>query len=180
MNVVEPIRNKKDLKLVEEILKKQNFRKFLLFNVGTNSGLRISDILSLNVKDVKNKNYIDIVEKKTGKRKKFPINKKLKLMFKKFTRDRNKDEPLFMSKFGNRMERTQCYRIIHNACKQAGIDYKTGCHSLRKSFGYHMYKKFNDVALLQKILSHSSPAVTLRYIGINQDIIDESYNKFVL
>ena len=180
MNIVEPIRSKKELREVEKILKEQCYRNLLIFVLGTNSGLRISDILSLNVEDVQEKDYIEITEKKTHKRKKFPINTKLKSMFKRFTRGRNKDEPLFMSTFGNRMERTQCYRIISEACKKAGIDYKVGCHTLRKSFGYHMYRKFNDIALLQKIFAHSSSTITLRYIGINQDIIDESYNNFVL
>ena len=180
MNIVEPIRSKKDLKKVEKFLKERSYRNLLLFVLGTNSGLRISDILSLNVGDVQDKDYIEIVEKKTHKQKKFPINSKLKSMFKKFTCGRNKDEPLFISAFGNRMERTQCYRIINDACKKVGIDYKVGCHTLRKSFGYHMYHKFNDIALLQKIFAHSSSNITLRYIGINQDIIDESYNNFIL
>ena len=180
MNVVEPIRNKRDLRKIEAILRKQSLRDLLLFTVGTNCGLRISDILGLNVGDVRGKEYIDIVEQKTGKRKRFPINYKLKALFDKFTEGRSKDEPLFLSRFGNRMERTQCYRIINDACEKAGIDYKVGTHTLRKTFGYHFYQKFKDVAILQKIFNHSSPAITLIYIGINQDIIDRSYNSFVL
>lgn len=82
--------------------------------------------------------------------------------------------------FGNRMERTQCYRIINAACKKAGIEYRVGTHTLRKTFGYHHYQKFKDVAVLQKIFNHYSPQVTLRYIGIDHDIIDESYNNFIL
>ena len=78
MTTVEPIRNKKDIEKVEKYLAKQSKRDLLLFNIGTNCGLRISDILRLNVGDVRNKAYIQIVEKKTGKFKKFPINAKLK------------------------------------------------------------------------------------------------------
>lgn len=180
MNVVEPIRNKKLLKKIEEILAKKNQRDLLLFTVGTNSGLRISDILSLNVKDVRNKSYIDIKEKKTGKLKRFPINSKLKPMFEKFTRQRADDEPLFLSRFNNRMERTQCYRIMHDACLEAGLDCKIGTHTLRKTFGYHHYQKFKDVVMLQRIFNHSTPKITLCYIGIDQDEIDKSYNNFVL
>ena len=173
MNIVEPIRKKSDLKKIERILRKQSLRDLLLFTVGTNCGLRISDILNLNVGDVRGKNYINIIEKKTGKFKRFPINSKLKPLFDKFTAKRNSDEPLFLSVFNNRMERTQSYRIIRDACREVGIDYKIGTHTLRKTFGYHHYKKFKDVALLQKIFNHSSPAITLRYIGIDQEEIDE-------
>ena len=45
---------------------------------------------------------------------------------------------------------------------------------------YHHYQKFKDVVLLQKIFNHSTPEVTLRYIGINQDIIDKNLNNFKL
>lgn len=180
MNVVEPIRSKKDLRKIEAILKKQSFRDLLMFTVGTNCGLRISDILNLDVKDVRGKQYINIIERKTGKPKRFPINAKLKPMFEKFTKNRDIKEPLFLSIFNNRMERTQCYRIINDVCKEAGIDYKIGTHTLRKTFGYHHYQKYRDVAILQKIFNHSSPVVTLRYIGIDQDMIDESYNNFIL
>ena len=79
MTTVEPIRNKEDLRKVEAILKKQGMRNLLFFTIGTNCGLRISDILALNVGDVRGRTHIQIIEKKTGKFKKFPINSKLKL-----------------------------------------------------------------------------------------------------
>ena len=49
-----------------------------------------------------------------------------------------------------------------------------------KDIGYHHYKKYNDIVLLQKIFNHSSPSVTLRYIGIEQEDIDEVYMNFYL
>lgn len=180
MNTVEPIRKIEDLKKIERILKKQGLRNLLLFTLGTNCGLRISDILNLNVSDVRQKDYIDIIERKTNKAKRFPINTKLKPMFAKLTYNRRGNEPLFVSVFHNRMERTQCYRIINMACKKAGIQYKIGTHTLRKTFGYHHYQKYKDVVMLQKIFNHSAPQITLRYIGIEQDKIDESYCNFIL
>lgn len=180
MNIVEPIRNKQVLKKIERILKQQSLRNLLMFLIGTNCGLRISDILNLNVGDVRNKTYIDIIEKKTNKPKRFPINTKLKPLLEKFTQGRNDKEPLFLSVFNNRMERTQCYRIINLACREVGVDYKIGTHTLRKTFGYHHYQKFKDVVVLQKIFNHYSPQITLRYIGIDQDMIDNSYSNFIL
>lgn len=180
MHIVEPIRNINDIKRIEEILTQKGLRDLLIFIIGTNCGLRISDILALNVGDVRGRTHVQIVEKKTGKFKQFPINSKLKPLLDKFTTNRENNEPLFVSMFNNRMERTQCYRIINKACKEAGIKYKVGTHTLRKTFGYHHYKQFKDIAILQKIFNHYTPYVTLRYIGIEQDMIDESYKNFIL
>ena len=180
MNIVEPIRKKSDLKRIEKILRKRSFRDLLIFTIGTNCGLRIGDILNLDVKDVRNKTYISIIEKKTGKPKRFPINSKLKPMLDKFTENRKADEPLFVSGRNYRLDRTQCWRIINWACRAAGIEYKAGTHTFRKTFGYHHYQKFKDIAMLQKIFNHSSPQITMRYIGIDQDMIDDSYNNFIL
>ena len=180
MATVEPIRNKEDIVKVEKVLAEMGQRELLLFTIGTNCGLRISDILRLNVENVRNKTHIQITEQKTGKFKKFPINSKLKPMFEKFTKNRLDEEPLFLSKFGNRMERTAAYRIINLACKKIGIEGLIGTHTLRKTFGYHHYQKFKDVVILQKIFNHSSPFITLRYIGIEQDEIFQSYENFIL
>lgn len=180
MNEVEPIRNKKQLKQIENFLKKKSQRDLLLFVMGTNTGLRVSDILALNVNDVKNKDFVDIVEKKTGKHKKFPLNDKIKGLIENFTKGKNNKEPLFKTIYHNRMERTYAYRIVNRACRKTGINEKIGTHTMRKTFGYHHYHKFKDVALLQKIFNHYSPSVTLRYIGIDQDEINQSYLKFIL
>lgn len=180
MATVEPIRNKKDIQKVEKILAKQGTRELLLFVIGTNCGLRISDILNLNVGDVRNKSHIQITEKKTGKFKKFPINAKLKPLLEEFIKGRKSEEPLFLSHWGRRLDRVTAYYIIRKACEKANLQEKIGTHSMRKSFGYHHYQQFKDVVILQKIFNHSSPQITLRYIGIEQDEIDCSYNNFIL
>jgi integrase len=179
MNVVEPIRNRKEIRKVETTLAR-NMRDLLFFVMGTNSGLRISDILGLNVGDVKNKAHIEITEKKTGKHKRFPVNSKLQPLIAGFVNGRSSDEPLFLTRFNNRLNRVQAYTIINQACREAGITCRVGTHTLRKTFGYHHYQQFKDVVILQKIFNHSSPSITLRYIGIDQDKIDESYIKFIL
>lgn len=44
-----------------------------------------------------------------------------------------------------------------------------GTHTMRKTFGYHYYKRIKDIATLQQIFNHSVPSITKRYIGITQD-----------
>lgn len=180
MTVVEPIRDRKVIERIENSLKKTNLRDYVLFCLGINSGLRISDILKLDVSDVKDKNYLNLTEKKTGKHKIFPINSKLKNILKFYTKNRALNEPLFLTKYKNRMDRITAYRIINNACKDANIQSNVGTHTLRKTFGYHFYKKYKDVAMLQKILNHSTPQITMTYIGINDEEVWNCCKNFTL
>ncbi len=185
-NLVEPIKDKKDVEAIEQYLSKHSIRNQLIWVFGTNTGLRISDILGLNVDDVRNKQYVEIVEKKTKKYKRFPLNDKLKNLIGKYLVIRDKmysltaDEPLFIGKKHCRLHRSQVYRFINEVCRNLGITVNVGTHTMRKTFGYHHYKQNNDVALLQKIFNHSSPSITMRYISIAQEELDESYINFEL
>jgi len=70
----------------------------------------------------------------------------------------------------------QAYRILNHSAKSIGLN-EIGTHSMRKSFGYHYYKKTKDIALLMELFNHSSQTVTLRYIGISQDVLNNSINS---
>ena len=179
MNIVQPIRNREDIEKMKAVLKRKK-RDLVLFIFGINSGLRISDILKLDVGDVKGRDFVEIKEKKTKKNKRFPINPELKVVLEDFVKDRLEDEPLFITQQGNRLDRNQAYRILNKAAKTLNLQDKIGTHTLRKTFGYHCYQKYDDVVLLQKIFNHSSPQITLRYIGIEQEDIDAVYRDFYL
>ena len=75
------------------------------------------------------------------------------------------------------ISRQRCYQIMNTIAKQAGIEERIGCHTLRKTFGYHYYKMTGDVVSLQRILGHSFQRETLVYIGVIQENIDESLMK---
>lgn len=78
------------------------------------------------------------------------------------------------------INRVMAYMIINQACKKAQITDNVGTHTLRKTFGYHHYQTFHDVAILQYLLNHSSPSITLRYIGITQDNVEDTLKQFEL
>src|SRR6056297_2591150 len=181
MNKVEPIRDTNKIKEIKQILKKKSNRNYMIFVLGINKGLRIGDLLSLKVEDVKNKTHIIIKEQKTSKNKQFLINANLRKEINNYIVGMDDYEHLFQSRIGNNkpLSRYQAYRILSSAGKEAGLD-RIACHSTRKTFGYHHYKRYKDVALLQKLFNHSSPAITLDYIGITQDIIDDSIEDFNL
>jgi integrase len=90
-------------------------------------------------------------------------------------------EYLFKSQKGNNkpISRVQAYRILNNASEKIGLK-EIGTHTLRKTFGYWHYQQYKDIALLQELFNHSAPSITLRYIGINQDIMDRTIEDFYL
>ena len=142
-NLVEPIKDKEQVKAVEEYLKSYSNRNQLIFIFGINTGLRVSDILALDIADVKNRTYVEIREKKTGKYKRFPLNEKLKRLIKEYLKEREQKysigegEALFIGKKHFRLNRSQVYRFLNEACEKLGISINVGTHTMRKTFGYH-------------------------------------------
>jgi integrase len=182
MEYVQPIRCKKQIDSIKKILKASSLRNYCLFTLGINSGLRISDLLKLKVSDIidgkKIKDRITIREEKTGKTKDFPISDVAKKAIDEYlkTRTYSFDEPLFISRKGkSALQRQQAYKLINAAARSVGIKEKIGTHTLRKTFGYHAYQSGIDITLLQKLFNHSAPSITLAYIGITQDQIDDVY-----
>ncbi len=120
---------------------------------------------------------------KTGKAKIIVLNKTARSALKQMLRLGHLalEDPLFISRKkddeGKRrpIGRRQAYRFLSRAAREAGITERIGTHTLRKTFGYHNYRKGFDITKLQQIFNHASPAVTLAYIGFTQDEIDEAY-----
>lgn len=178
MNEVQPIKNKRHINAIKSVL---HGRNKLLFILGINSGLRISDQLSLKVGDVRGKDFVAIREGKTEKMKRFALNAAAKKAIRECVpADAADSEYLFRSRNGNNrpIGRGQAYRILDEAVERAGLSGKigaVGCHSMRKTFGYFAHKQGADITLLMRIFNHNRQDVTMRYIGIQQDDIDDVY-----
>lgn len=71
------------------------------------------------------------------------------------------------------------YKILNEAAQEIGLD-EISTPSMRKTFGYWHYQKYKDIALLHHLFNHANSAVTLCYIGVNQDIMDQSVSDFFL
>ena len=189
MNLVEPIRDLNKVEEMKKVLLEQGKgkRNYLIFKVGINIGIRVSDIIKLKVSDIRYENGtmrddITIIEKKTNKKKTFRFNIELKKELEDYTKQMQQYEYIFKSRKGANqpLTRTQVYRFLNDAAKMVGITDSIGTHTMRKTFGFHNYKKYADVAMLQTIFNHSSPSITLRYIGISQDEINNMYDDFCL
>ena len=180
---VEPIRDKAKIKQMYYYLNGKDSKYALLFKFGLNTGLRISDILPIQMKDIFNKEgdykeYLTLNEVKTGKEKKIKINEALRKNINSYVKAQKleKESFLFASKKGRYISRIQAYRVLKEAAEVCKVE-NFGTHSLRKTWGYWTYNlsKYN-VGLIMDTFNHSSQRITLRYIGVSQDQKDELYS----
>ena len=123
MQIVEPIRTLDNIEKIKKVLKSKKDRNFLLFILGINCGLRVSDLLQLKISDIKNKTHIELVEQKTGKIRRFPLNPILTKLLNDYIKNKDENQWLFKSQKGvnQPITRIQAYRIIKKACERAGI-----------------------------------------------------------
>lgn len=209
-----PIKDKQTIKQIKEIyIKKNKKRDLLLFLLAINTGLKLNDLLNLNVKDVKEKEYLEIKQiniinddnnnnkiKKNNKEEKennnnnnnkngnnktdnkttrkqkineIPINKTIQKLIKEITNKRKPKEPLFISNFGGRLDRTLVYKTFKEIINESTLIKKEekkyfSPSSWRKTFGYHYYQKYKDLSYLQYLFSQQTINETIRYIQIPQ------------
>lgn len=186
MIAVEPIRDMDKVCEIEERLAvldtERGKRMYMLYLCGIYLGLRISDLLRLRVRDLRG-DSLTMKEKKTRKMTTLPISDVLRRAVRDRLRGANESDYVFPSRQhdaeGNvkPITRRTAYNDIKQITHDVGLDFPIGCHTLRKTFGYHMYKLDGDIAFLMDWFNHSSPVITKRYIGINMDERRKKVNK---
>lgn len=189
MKLVEPIRSEKKIRdLKRYLLGTGNIRNYALIVFGMNSALRISDILNLtwdHVYDFDEEDFRPHAkvfnEMKTDKSKKLLINQSskeaLSRLFKSYKITPEHDDFIFRSREGENksITRFMAAKIVKESCEAVGIKENCSCHTLRKTFGYWSWRKGVPIPVLMELYNHSSQAITMRYLGISQDEIDEVY-----
>ena len=194
MKEVQPIRDLETLQKCFDIARAHDAKKKngevsweLILLVGLNTSVRVSDFRRFKVGDLRGRDYAQIQAKKTGKEARILINPAARKELNRLLSGRRPDEYVFQSRQKDSIThkprpitRQRCYQIMNHIAKRAGIEERIGCHTLRKTFGYHYYKMTGDVVSLQRILGHSFQRETLIYIGVVQENIDESLMKFTM
>ncbi len=187
MSTTQPIRKAEEINALKNYFlhEKRNLRNYALVCLGINSALRISDLLSLTWDDVYDftngrfQKHITIIESKTGKQTNNALNQNATqalILYKNSLPDVNGASFLFPGqKAGKALSRFQAYRILNSAGRELHFEAALSCHSLRKTFGYHAWKMGVQPAVLMNIFNHSSFQVTKRYLGIDQDEIDQVF-----
>lgn len=174
---VYPIFKKEEQNKIELYLQSKSKRNYLIWILGTHTGLRISDILNLKVENVQG-NYINITEQKTNKIKNIKISTKLKSIIKNYINETNlnKKDVLFTSRQSNGKAMTvrRVQQIIKKIAEIVGIEENINTHSMRKTFAFNLYKlSGNSIALVMEALNHSSERITLKYLCISDYMIGD-------
>ena len=183
---VYPIRSKKQIETLKRSLSNSP-RNYLLFIFGINSGLRMKDLLNIKVKDVQGKSQgekVYIKETKTNKTNFYVINRKIHKALTGYfdsIEDLDPDNYLFMSRKGQgQLRMDTASKLVKRWCNDIGIKVNTGARTLRKTFGYHLYKSGTPIEIIQKRFNHSTSSVTLRYIGVDEKQVEDTLNGFNL
>lgn len=177
---VEPIVAPTDIKNIKKILR-DTPRDLLLFVLGVNSGLRAQDLLNLraqNLRDCKVGDRITLKEKKTNKDNVFIVNKEIKnaLEGHLLTSKLNDADFLFKSRKGRNYPLTTfaVTKMVKKWCAAVNLKGNYGAHTLRKTWTYQQRKKFGvSWEVLSKRLNHSNPSITRRYLGIQEEEVEE-------
>lgn len=167
-------------------------RNKMMFLIGINVGLRVSDLCTLRYSFFYNndgtfKDFYALQPKKTKKTGKFVklyFNQAVKKAITDYVKEypfEDMNEYLFKSRKGDsHITETPLGKIIKSAAIEAGIKRNICSHSLRKTFGYHIWHNAEDkektLVLLSFIFNHSSIATTKKYIGIMSEEIEDVFN----
>lgn len=184
MNFVQPIRDPEVVDGIKQYLKLRSLRNYLFFCFGIYSGLRVSDLLTLKVWMVKG-THINITEQKTKKTKRFLIHPSMRKDLDRYIENKSLDEYLFPSRQIKKksrlrkqpIDRSTAYRMLNDAAREFNLS-EIGTHTMRKTWGYHLYRQDSrNLALLMEMYNHSDQTITLRYIGMTQDMMDAAILK---
>ena len=192
------------IRVSQYLINQRRYRDNMLFIIGINFGLRISDLLKIRFSYIINddcafRDSFDILEQKTKNTRKHRKNRRITInkavieavtLYLANTPGVKLSDYLFRSESNrNKNTNTPLTRqaadyILKGIASDLGLGNKMSTHSLRKTFAYHqMLMSGNDprkLLLLQKMFGHSSAAQTLDYIGITSEEMDEAYRNLNL
>lgn len=175
---VEPIRDKDIYNKMKAELLQWNEKYYIMFLIGCLLGLRINEILSLRVGDVKGKKEHTFIQSKTGKEVTIAFNPELKKALNKYCEEKDPQCALIPCRDNEYkpLSPMRAWEIIHALGEKHGLH--LGTHSMRKTCAYHYYMQTHDLATLKVWLNHTSERDTLTYIGVTKERVREAMIHF--
>ncbi|MEK9687681.1 MAG: tyrosine recombinase XerC [Gammaproteobacteria bacterium] len=157
-------------------------RDHAIFELIYSSGLRVSEVVGLNIEDVAMDDQILTVKGKGNKMRALPFGNVAKAALNKWLEHRIKissaeDRAIFLTKSGQRLSVRSVQKSIRSWGIKAGINQKLSPHILRHSFATHMLESSKDLRLVQELLGHESLSTTQIYTHLDFDHLSKVYDK---
>jgi len=176
--------------LISKLERDGDYKYCLLIATGVFLGLRISDLLQLRFSQFENSDILTIQEKKTGKTRRIKINTDLMAIINRVKTKmmpKDPDQFIFLNRYGSKpIDRSWINVNLKRIFKKYGIEIEgnISSHMFRKTLGNRVLKLNNysgeSVILLMELFSHSSPAITKKYLGIREREIMDVYDSVKL
>ena len=176
--------------LIAKLERDKEYKFCLLIAVGVFTGLRISDLLQLRYSQFENIDILSIQEKKTKKVRRIKINSDLKEIVERIRGKMgivDSNQLIFINRYGTKAIDQSFVNVkLKQIFKRYDItlDTNISSHTLRKTLGNRVLRLNNyspeAIVLLMELFSHSSPAVTRRYLGIREREIMDVYDSLRL
>ena len=176
--------------LISKLERDGEYKYCLLISIGVFTGLRISDLLQLRFSDFSDTEILTIVEKKTKKTRKIKINPDLKNIIERVKRKmnvQNTDQYIFINRYGQKpIDRSWVNINLKRIVKKYNIEIEgnVSSHMFRKTLGNRVLKLNNysneSIVLLMELFSHSSMAITKKYLGLREREIHDVYDSLRL
>jgi integrase/recombinase XerD len=146
------------------------------------TGLRVSELVNLNLGSIDLKlGYVRVIGK-GNKERIVPVGRTAKAYLEQYLALRNSKYPgvegLFLSKLGRKLSRIEFWRQLKNCARSAGITKNISPHLLRHSFATHLLAGGADLRFVQEMLGHSSIATTQIYTHVDKDRLKELHKKY--
>jgi integrase/recombinase XerC len=148
-------------------------RDLAIFELTYSSGLRLAEVVSLNLTDVDLAQQIMIVTGKGNKTRQLPVGSKAVLAIKKWLGFRNalsktpEQLALFLSKHGQRISHRNVQSRLKLLAKRQGLSQPLSPHMLRHSFATHMLESSSDLRAVQELLGHANISTTQIYTHLD-------------
>jgi site-specific recombinase XerD len=148
------------------------------------SGIRIEELVSINLKDIDFMSSNVKVFGKGSKERIVPVGDICLFAIKNYLDDRRKkgltysvNSPLFLNKYGNRITQRGARKILHNWFMKSGITKKVSPHTLRHTFATHLLDNGCDIKSVQQMLGHKNLSTTQIYTHVTLESLRKIYNK---
>ena len=179
-DAVEAVRSLDEIKRVQDLLAKHGGQIYAdIWTLGVNVGLRISDLLKIRMSDP-HRGQLKLREGKTKKTRVIDLNATAAAVIKRRQKENPEHEWLFQvssNRSSNKpIDRSTVARKFQEVGDIVGV--RLGTHSMRKTLGWQMHSNGAPIERICQVLNHSSPAVTMRYIGLIQEDIKQAYSDF--